>query len=248
MVNQDLHTSRSCGDGIAVIVVAAGSGTRFGSAMPKQFLTLAGRPVLLRTVETINRALPQATIVLVLSEVGVDCWDDITADYTSAPACRIVLGGDTRSQSVANALEALASDTEPPATVLVHDGARPLVHPDMVRELCKALSADGIDAAVPVLPLTEAIASLTDADAVLPADRAQFRTVQTPQAFKFELLHEAYRRAHGDVLADDAAIVAKYGDAPIHTVPGHSQNIKITNPTDIAVAEVLLANQLPYNA
>lgn len=246
MVNQPQHTSRTCGDGIAVIIVAAGSGTRFGSAMPKQFLTLAGRPVLLRTVETFSHALPQATIVLVLSEAGIDCWDDITADYSSAPSCRIVLGGDSRSQSVANALTALASDAEPPATVLVHDGARPLVHPDMVRELCKALSADGIDAAVPVLPLTEAIASLADADAVLPVDRAAFRTVQTPQAFKFELIHEAYRRAQGDVLADDAAIVAKYGNTPIHTVPGHSQNIKITNPTDLAIAEVILANPLPY--
>lgn len=234
------------GDKVYTIIVAAGSGLRFGSAVPKQFLPLAGVPVLVRTVRAISDALPAGRILLVLSPDGEKYWHDISAGL-ELPDVTIVHGGASRSESVANAITYIESrgDATADTIVMVHDGARPLVHPDMVRTLHAAFGNPDILAAVPVLPLTEAIATVSGED-VVPTPRDGFRTVQTPQAFRGNIIAEAYRAAEGAVYADDAAVVAAYTGKSLHSVRGHVQNIKITNATDIAIAEVLLAHPLPY--
>lgn len=244
MVNgSDTHTPVGGGN-VYTVIVAAGSGTRFGSEVPKQFLPLGGRPVLLRTVEALHLALPQSHIILVLSADGRERWQEIAARY-DAPGVSVVEGGASRSESVSNAL-AMIADGGRGAVVLIHDGARPLVHPDMVRALASRIMEPGVDALVPALPLTEAISEICG-DTLVPADRERFRTVQTPQAFKADMLIGAYRKAQGAVMADDAAIAGAFGGAAIRFIAGHPHNIKITHPGDIAVAEALMADPKPYS-
>ena len=239
------NTDNNGGGNIFVVIVAAGSGTRFGADMPKQFLPLAGKPVLMHTVEAFRNALPEAEIILVLSATGMEIWEELCREHGfDSPA--VVEGGSSRSESVSRALDAIASaEGSANAIVLVHDGARPLAHPLMVRRVADAVRRPGIEAAMPVLPLTDALAS-DDGDFCIPADRAAFCAAQTPQAFRFGMLREAYARAAGKAMADDAAIAATYAGARILKVPGYAQNIKITHPSDIAIAEIYLANPAPY--
>lgn len=228
----------SSGSGICFIVVAAGRGERFGSAIPKQFLPLAGQPVLVRTVAALHAALPEASFVLVLSEQGEDIWRTLCPQYPWLDELdlRVARGGATRSDSVAAAIGCLPDQAH---TVMVHDGARPLVEAAVVQALADELARPGVDAAVPVTPLTEAVAAVTADDTVVPSDRDALRTVQTPQAFGRDIFERAYQAAAGKSMPDDAAVVSAFGVA-IHTVPGSVVNIKITNPKDIAIAEMLL--------
>lgn len=243
MTIDSIQNTRVGGDNIFVIIVAAGSGTRFGASIPKQFLPLNGKPVLAHTVEAIHSALPQARIILVLSDEGRSLWDKVSQDY-NPPVVSIVKGGASRSESVCNALSIIDRDDED-AVVLIHDGARPLVNADMVQALVRRIMKKDIQAVVPALPLTEAIAEI-HGDCLLSANREKFRTVQTPQAFKAAVLIDAYKKADGTIMADDAAIAATFGGVDIHFVNGHPQNIKITHPGDLAVAESILANPKPY--
>lgn len=232
------------GDNVFIVIVAAGSGLRFGSTTPKQFLPLAGRPVLVRTVEAFTTAIPDAKIILVLSDNGRKIWSGISSEYR-LPHVLIAKGGSSRTQSVNNALALLEGCVDNDTVVMVHDGARPLVNGDMIRALLATSRRKDIEAVVPVMPLTEALAN-DCGDTVTPAPREKFRTVQTPQVFKAVRLIEAYEKADGEIMPDDAAVIHRFTDAKIFVVPGHPQNIKITNPNDIAVAELLLANPLPY--
>ncbi len=244
MVN-DPDTIRR-GDNTFVVIVAAGSGTRFGADRPKQFLDLDGKPVLMHTIEAFRHALPAAQIVIVLSPVGREIWREICTEHSYlSPA--IITGGDTRSESVYRALLALkaARLTDADSRVLIHDGARPLVHPDVIRRVNEALHLPGIEAAMPVLPLTDALAQ-NDGDFCRPADRSAFCAAQTPQGFKLDMLVEAYDKSDGRSMPDDAAVAYTFGGHEIFKVPGHPQNIKITHPTDLEIAAVYMRNPLPY--
>lgn len=243
MVNNTSEHNNIGGGNVYTVIVAAGSGTRFGSVVPKQFLPLCGKPVLLLTVERLHSALPHSHIILVLSDDGRERWNEIAVNYATPPVT-IVRGGASRSESVCNAL-AVIEPSCADAVVLIHDGARPLVNTDMVRALADRISGTDIQALVPALPLTEAISEVCG-DALRPADRERFRTVQTPQAFKAAMLRDAYRKAAGTVMADDAAVAGAFGGVDISYIPGHPQNIKITHPSDIAIAEALMAAPKPY--
>ncbi|MDE6197630.1 MAG: 2-C-methyl-D-erythritol 4-phosphate cytidylyltransferase [Muribaculaceae bacterium] len=248
MVNHNTDTIPVSGDNVFTVIVAAGSGTRFGSQVPKQFLDLSGIPVLMRTIEAFRQTLPEAVVVPVLSADGMEMWSAICEHYGyQSPA--VVAGGASRSESVSNAVRHIRDNysVDSDTVVMIHDGARPLVAPDMIRAILSRTRDAGVKAVVPVLPLTDAIAARTEGDgSVLPVDRASFCAVQTPQSFRLLGLAEAYRRAGDAVMPDDAAIMAEYGDAPIMTVPGHPQNIKITNPNDLEIAEIFLRNPVPY--
>lgn len=225
---------------IFFVIVAAGSGSRFGSDIPKQFLPLAGRPVLLHAIETVEKVLPQAQIILVLSAQGKEYWSDIARRY-SYPSPLIALGGDTRTESVRNALEVCrnlgCSDND---IIMVHDGARPLLSEDLLMRMLRAMNSS--KAAIPVVPLTDSIIELDAADLARPADRNRFRAVQTPQAFNAALLIDAYAKAENDTrtFTDDASVVEAYTGQGITTVQGDTSNIKITNPNDIRIAELLI--------
>ena len=243
MVNNiDANIGPCSGDNIFVIIVAAGTGSRFGSDVPKQFLTLCGKPVLQRTVEAFQKALPAARIVLVVSEWGREHWAELCSN-TGFESPETVIGGASRTDSVHNALKHIHDQIDSRSVVLVHDGARPLVKPEMVARIVAPFADAEMEAVLPVVALTEAV-SVVDPDGnVVPSDRALYRTVQTPQAFRASVLSEAYAHCSGRPLPDDAAVYHAYTGRPLHTVDGDYGNIKITNPADLAIASMLIDQQ-----
>lgn len=222
-----------------IIIVAAGSGSRFGSDVPKQFCLMAGRPVLMHTIEAMRLARPGAEILLVISESERGRWHSLCEEY-GFDSPTVVFGGSTRWESVKNGLAAIPCDAMPHSVVLIHDGARPLVDKATVSRVCGAtLNTDG---AIPAVPVSDSLRRL-DEDGVRsePVDRSEFRAVQTPQGFSLWRLRQAYQLPYKESFTDDASVLAEAGFLNITLVEGNPDNIKITNPRDIAVAEALLA-------
>lgn len=221
-----------------VIIVAAGSGTRFGSSVPKQFCILAGRPVLAHTVDCFLRALPEGEIILVLSPDMIDFWEEqCRACGLQSP--RIVAGGASRWESVKNGLAAIG-DAKGSEIVLIHDGARPLVDAATIRRAASAaLNTDG---AIPAVAVTDSLRRIDESGSgSVAVDRNEFRAVQTPQAFTLWRLREAYKLPYSPAFTDDASVMAEAGFVNMVLVEGSPDNIKITNPADLIVAEALLA-------
>lgn len=223
---------------ITIIVVAAGSGSRFGSAVPKQFLQIEGRPVVMRAVDALRRAVPDARLIIVLATSEIERWRYLcNLHHFDSPT--VVAGGDTRWASVKNAVEFIAAD--PGDIVMVHDGARPFPTTAMLNVLVGAFGNGRADGAVPVVPVTDSLRRLTGGGpASEPVDRTMLRAVQTPQAFRGHILVEAYRRPWRPEFTDDASVVQDAGFGNIILTTGDPLNIKITNPLDIAVAETIL--------
>lgn len=211
---------------VIVIIAAGGVGSRFGAAVPKQFCELKGIPVLLRAIGQFRKTLPEATVTVVISPE----WADIL------PAGIITaLPGKTRWESVKNALDATrAIDAD---AILVHDGARPLVTPEVIRGVIDALADH--QGAIPVVDVTD---SLRCADGS-PARREDFRAVQTPQGFRAGLLRQAYELPYDARFTDDASVMSAAGFTDMLLTPGDPTNIKITNPLDLRIAEVILENR-----
>ena len=221
-----------------IIIVAAGSGTRFGADIPKQFLPLAGKPVVMRAIERLQSARPEAEIILVISESEQPRWEELCRkqDFKSP---MIVFGGATRWESVKNGLEAIPTDANPNSIVLIHDGARPLVDSNTVSRVCAAtLNTDG---AIPAVEVTDSLRRLDeDGYASEHVDRSEYRAVQTPQGFKLWRLRQAYSLPYDASFTDDASVLAEAGFTNICLVKGSPDNIKITHPRDIAIAEAIL--------
>ena len=218
---------------ILVIIVAAGSGSRFGGDLPKQFQPLGGRPLLMHTVESFRSALGSARIVVVLSAGMRETWENLCREYKFiSPA--IVDGGSTRWQSVKNAIDASGSEAD---MILVHDGARPLVSGDVIHRVADAV-ADGMSAVVPGVAVTDSLRLVTS-EGSTSVSRTPYRAVQTPQGFDGKLLREAYRLPFREDFTDDASVVESAG-AYVHIVDGDTTNIKITHPLDIAIAELIM--------
>lgn len=220
-----------------VIIVAAGSGSRFGSDTPKQFLPLCGKPVLAHTIEAFRTAIPKAHILLVLSDTITDTWQDLcTAHNIDSP--EIIIGGDTRWESVKHAIDALA-DAPAHSTILIHDGARPLTNGKTIRTA--AACAINTDGAIPAIAVTDSLRELDDAEtSSKPVDRAKYRAVQTPQAFQLWRLREAYALPYQDDFTDDASVMAAAGFENIVLTPGSPENIKITTPVDMLLAQAII--------
>lgn len=231
-----------------VIIVAAGSGSRFGGELPKQFCALAGRPVVMHTVDALRRALPGAEMRLVLSASHVELWRELCrrSGYATPP---VVVGGATRWASVAAAVAALPAAAEGDV-IAVHDGARPLVPAAVVQEAVAAARRPLCAGAVPAVALADSV-RLLDADGgggSRPLPRERLRAVQTPQAFPAGLLRAAYSLPYSPAFTDDASVVGAYlaahPAAPgggIVLTAGSPVNIKLTHPADLALAELLLA-------
>lgn len=220
-----------------VIIVAAGSGSRFGSAMPKQFCMLAGKPVLAHSIERFRASLPDAEIIVVLSADMVDFWKEL-CETCGVSSPRIVVGGSSRWESVKNGVETLKEATGS-EIVLVHDGARPLVDEATIKRAARA--AVNTDGAIPAVAVTDSL-RLMDEDGChsKAVDRTAYRAVQTPQAFALWRLREAYKLPYSESFTDDASVMAEAGFENLVLVEGSASNIKITNPLDLAVAEALL--------
>lgn len=220
-----------------VIIVAAGSGQRFGSLIPKQFCDLNGRPVLMSTIDAFRHSLPEAHIVLVISEPMHPLWDELCQRH-SFETPEIVYGGDTRLQSVYNALYACSS-LAPETPTLIHDGARPLVTGDIIRDA--ATIPDGYDGCVPVIAVSDSLRQLTADGHSKSVDRSRYVAVQTPQSARLATLLDAYSRPTAPIMTDDASVLEHAGYTRLRLIEGDPRNIKITNPGDIAVAETFTA-------
>jgi len=219
-----------------IIIVAAGSGSRFGSVLPKQYCLLAGRPVLMHSIERMRSAMPGAGITLVISGAMVDLWRGLCAEH-GFRSPRIVFGGATRSESVRNALFSLDGDYD---IILVHDGARPLVDVACVKEVVAAMSDEDVDGAIPAVPVTDSLRVVRSDGTSGTVNRTCYRAVQTPQAFRADKLIKAYSSVK-DSFSDDASLMEQSGYNRIVLTVGSPANIKITNPMDIAIAEHILS-------
>lgn len=216
-----------------ILIVAGGRGTRMGGDRPKQFLPLAGRPVLMHTIDAFARWDATADIVLVLPADQRADWQRLCDAYTFRRPHRVADGGETRFHSVRNGLR--ATDTD--GLIAVHDGVRPFVSASVIAACFAA--AERYGAAVPVVPMIESV-RMVDADGCSrPVDRERLRVVQTPQVFRADILRAAYRRDYEPHFTDDASVVEAAGMS-VRLVSGNRENIKLTTPMDLAVAERLL--------
>ena len=219
-----------------ILIVAGGRGTRMGGPQPKQFLELAGRPVLMHTLEAFDRWDASARFIVVLPEDQIDTWKRLCEAHVFGRIHRVVAGGETRFHSVRNGLGAVASN----GLIAVHDGVRPLVAPSIIAA-CFAAAADG-GAAVPVVPVVESVREVDTDGGSRPVDRTRLRVVQTPQVFRADVLRAAYCLPYDPRFTDDASVVEASGVA-VRLVPGNRENIKLTTPMDLLLAEQLMRRE-----
>jgi 2-C-methyl-D-erythritol 4-phosphate cytidylyltransferase len=216
----------------ALILVAGGSGTRMQSAIPKQFLLLSGKPVLVHTLERF--ALFDATmqVVLVLPATAFERWNTIAAEYgTAGFEVQVTAGGETRFHSVQNGLALVTADV-----VGIHDAVRPLVSIETIARAYETATATG--SGVPAIALTDSIRRIEQGVSVA-ANREHFRLIQTPQCFKTEMLRKAYQQPWSSSFTDDASVAEAAGEV-ITLTEGNQENIKLTSPADMLIAEALL--------
>jgi len=214
------------------IIVAGGNGSRMGSELPKQFLPVGGIPVLMHTIRNFYDFDPSLQLILVLPETEIIYWTDLCSQYHFEISHQVIAGGDTRFQSVKNGLS-LALDCN---LIAVHDGVRPLVsHKTLAR--CFKCAAEK-DTAIPVLPANESLREGSMNESV-PVDRSRFYLVQTPQVFEASILKNSYNQTCIPEFTDDASVVENTGTS-VHLVLGNRENIKITFPEDLMIAEMFL--------
>lgn len=221
--------------GIYNIIVAAGSGSRFGASLPKQYCLLNSRPVLMHTIDNMRLAMPNSHIILVINADFVDYWAELCEKY-SFQSPQIVMGGNTRWQSVKNAIDIVPNDAR---YITIHDGARPIIDVAMVGRLIDALEKS--PGAIPAVAVTDSLRQV-NGDISTPVDRSVFRAVQTPQAFHADKLIKAYSLPYSSSFTDDASVMAALG-YDVSLVDGDVYNIKITHPLDIEVASLYLSKR-----
>ena len=222
-------------------MMAAGSGTRMGADMPKQFLDMDGKAVLQRTIEIFLEACPGISVVTVLPEDFIDYWKEYCLKHNFICPQILVKGGITRFHSVRNALAKVPDG----AIAAVHDGVRPLITPGKVRELFD-LTEDK-SGVIPVIPCVDTMKVLKPSElkdiweeAGEEADRSVLFGAQTPQVFQSEILKAAYGQAYDPAFTDDASVVSRYGKS-LSYVMGERLNIKITTPEDLVMAKAITA-------
>jgi 2-C-methyl-D-erythritol 4-phosphate cytidylyltransferase len=216
------------------IIVAGGKGLRMGGEVPKQFLPVGGKPVLMRTIDAFRKALGGVQIVLVLPAEQHDYWKQLCEEYGFRSPELIAKGGETRFHSVRNGLALLPDDAD--AVVGVHDGVRPFVSADTIRR-CYAAAAKG-KAVVPVVPVVETVRQILPDGKSMTRPRNDYRLVQTPQTFPLALLKQAYQQPYTEAFTDDASVVEAMGKE-IVMIEGNRENIKLTTPNDLCFAEFL---------
>ena len=210
------------------VIVAGGKGLRMGGDVPKQFLPLGGKPILMHTIEAFLEALDGIRIVLVLPAAQQDYWRELCLQHSFRSPELIADGGETRFHSVRNGLALLPDDND--AVVGVHDGVRPFVSKETILR-CYAAAAEG-KAVVPVVPVVETVRQILPDGTSRTRPRDEYRLVQTPQTFPLVLLKEAYRQPFSEAFTDDASVVEAFGKE-ITMVEGNRENIKITTPSDL---------------
>jgi 2-C-methyl-D-erythritol 4-phosphate cytidylyltransferase len=214
-----------------VIIVAGGRGSRMGSEIPKQFIELQGKPILLHTIEAFLRYSSLINIVVVLPGEEVSNWEALASKHFFKGSVTIVTGGPTRFRSVKNGLQKVDD-----GLVAIHDGVRPLVDSEIIRKGFDVAEQHG--SAIASVPLKDSIRLIYPGSSKA-VDRTSFRLIQTPQIFQTSLIKTAYAAQEDTGLTDDASVAERAGQQ-IHLYEGSFRNLKITTPEDLAAAEVLL--------
>ncbi len=217
-----------------IIIVAGGKGLRMGSDIPKQFLPIGGKPVLMRTLERFREYSKDIQIILVLPEAQQAYWHELCQEYHFDVEYTLANGGQTRFHSVQNGLAKVPDDAI--GVVGVHDGVRPFPSIEVIRN-CYTTAREK-KAVIPVIPVVETVRHL-EGEQSKTVPRDAYRLVQTPQTFDIQLLKAANRQPYNDGFTDDASVVEAFG-YEITLVEGNRENIKITTPYDLKIAEVLI--------
>ncbi|MBL4861707.1 MAG: 2-C-methyl-D-erythritol 4-phosphate cytidylyltransferase [Crocinitomicaceae bacterium] len=216
---------------LSVIITAGGNGKRMGSTLPKQFMLINERPILMYTIEQFYHFDPKAQIILTLPEEWKIHWEKLIQEHDFRIPHRIVSGGERRYDSIKNALGHCYGDY-----IMVHDGVRPLVNHETLKACI--IEVKFKDAVIPIIPINESIRRMEDRT-TKAVNREDYVIVQTPQCFKRDVLLNAYDQPYHDGITDDATLVEESG-VPIHCVQGNPENIKITTRADLSYAEQLL--------
>jgi 2-C-methyl-D-erythritol 4-phosphate cytidylyltransferase len=216
-----------------MIIVAGGSGSRMGTNVPKQFLLLKGVPILMHTLRNLHKADGTMTLILVLPSDHIEAWESHCETLEFSVPHITVAGGPTRFRSVQNGLAAVKNSD----FIGIHDGVRPFVSKTVV-ENC-FISAAQHGAAIPAIPIANSLREVRNG-ANVAVDRSAFRSVQTPQCFRTSIIKDAYAKAPHDLFTDDASVVESAGNK-IALVEGNPENIKITTPMDMKLAELLIS-------
>jgi 2-C-methyl-D-erythritol 4-phosphate cytidylyltransferase len=218
------------------IIVAAGSGTRFGSKTPKQFLEILGKPLVVHTLERFDRCPTIDRIILVIPAQVIENFSNIADNYNLKKLVKTVTGGKTRAESVLSGFKAI--DSQKAEIIAVHDGARPLVSSAEITQTIEKARETG--AACLVAPVTDTIKEVSNGKIVRTIDRTKLRRALTPQCFRYEILERAFAENEiGEIATDECFLVEKSG-CEIAVVEGSAKNIKVTTPEDFVLAEGLL--------
>ncbi len=215
----------------SVIITAGGIGKRMGSDLPKQFLVLGGKPVLVHTLELFFKYDPTIEIILTLPNEWRGYWETVIDKYYCRVPHIVVNGGEERYHSIQKALKRCSG-----TVIAVHDGVRPFVSFETLDRCFSALNE--YEAVVPVLRLKESIRQ-TNENSTNAVDRSNYRLVHTPQCFHADVLLKAYEQAYHDKVTDDACLVEELGHT-IHLVESNEENIKLTTPFDFLIAETIV--------
>ncbi len=216
------------------LIVAGGTGKRMGSGIPKQFIELAGRPILMHSIERFRSYDNNIKIIVVLPEKEFSSWDLLKKKHSFSIPHSVVKGGSARFFSVKNGLSHVDNDS----LVAIHDGVRPLVALDTIRRTFERAAELGN--AIPVIQGNNSLRMMTE-NGSIPIERHHVMLVQTPQVFKSDLIKKAYLQEYCSDFTDDATVLEKTGEK-INLVGGNRENIKITNPEDLVIATALLSS------
>ncbi len=218
------------------LIVAGGSGNRMKGTIPKQFLELNDQPVLMHTFERFINYDPEIQFILVLPGRQMGFWKELCEKHQFQIKHKLVFGGKTRFQSVKNGLEMVSEE----GIVFIHDGVRPLVSKQTIQNCYDTAIINGN--ALPVVPVTESV-RFVDYEENKQVDRSKYFLVQTPQTFQSTLIKKAYSQDLDENFTDDASVLEQYGQK-IKLVDGNRENIKITWPEDLIVAQAFMTNNL----
>ncbi len=218
-----------------VLFVAGGSGSRMNETVPKQFMELNDRPVLMHTFDVFKKYDLQIEFILVLPENHVEYWNKLCKKHNFKIKYKLAFGGETRFHSVKNGLNLIDEE----GIVFIHDGVRPLVSEQTIQNCFDTTLEKGN--ALPVIPVAESI-RFVDKTGNKAVDRSKHFLVQTPQTFKTEIIKSAFQQNYSDKFTDDASVLEAFGET-IYLVDGNHENIKITYPEDLIVAKSFLVSQ-----
>lgn len=216
---------------LTFIITAGGIGKRMGGSIPKQFLLLNGKPLLMHTIERIHHFDASAELIVTLPEDYLKDWEEMCEKYSFQIKHDVIPGGEERFDSIKNALELASGEW-----IAVHDGVRPFPGRQVLTELVKTVKTHR--AVIPVVPVKESL-RLVEGESSAAVQRNHYQIVQTPQIFEGKLLKKAYEQKYTHSFTDDASVVESIG-ARVHLISGNDENIKITNPVDLKLAEILL--------